>query len=143
METASGCFCPPPLFRDARYSVMKIRRSTLASAPACSSVPRMTPNPETIQLINNELCIRWNDGSESYFPAPFLRRHSPSAQNMGETDILGQRHGGSPAKDHTGVTIEGWDYQGNYAIRPWFSDGHRTGLFSWNYLRELEAKLEN
>ena len=38
-------------------------------------------------MIGDELCIVWEDESESYFPAEFLRRHSPSAQNIGEKDI--------------------------------------------------------
>ena len=98
-------------------------------------------HPEDIQLIGNELCIRWDDGGESYFPAPFLRKHSPSAQNIGERDILGNQYGGGNRGDFPNVTIEGWALQGNYGIRPWFSDGHATGIFSWNFLRQLEDKL--
>ena len=98
--------------------------------------------PKDIQLIGNELAIIWEDGSESYYPAPFLRKHSPRAQNIGEKDILGNQYGGDGPKEFPDVTILEWDYVGNYAIRPWFSDGHRTGLFSWQYLRELETKLQ-
>lgn len=96
--------------------------------------------PKDIQLIGNELAIIWEDGRESYFPTEFLRKHSPSAENIGEKDILGNQYGGSGPKDFPGVTIQSWDIVGNYALRPSFSDGHRTGLFSWDYLRELEAK---
>jgi DUF971 family protein len=97
--------------------------------------------PSDIQLIGTELCILWDDGSESYFPAEFLRRHSPSAQNIGEQDIFGNQYGGDGPKAFPGVTIKGWDFQGNYAMRPTFSDGHSSGLFSWEYLKELEAKI--
>ncbi|ADE54413.1 gamma-butyrobetaine hydroxylase-like domain-containing protein [Coraliomargarita akajimensis] len=97
--------------------------------------------PSTIQLIGTELCIIWDDGSESYFPAEFLRTHSPSAQNIGEKDIFGNQYGGTGPKEFPGVTIVGWDLVGNYAIRPNFSDGHSSGLFSWEYLKGLEAKL--
>ncbi len=97
--------------------------------------------PTDIQLIGNELAIVWDDGSESYYQAPFLRKHSPSAQNIGEKDILGNQYGGDGPREFPDVTILGWDYVGNYAIRPSFSDGHKTGLFSWQYLRELEARL--
>jgi len=96
--------------------------------------------PKDIQLIGTELAIVWENGSESYFPSEFLRKHSPSAQNIGEKDILGNQYGGNGPKEFPGVTIRSWDLVGNYAIRPWFSDGHQTGLFSWDYLRELEAK---
>jgi DUF971 family protein len=100
----------------------------------------MTPRPRDVQLIGDELCIVWADGAESFFPAAFLRRHSPSAANTGETDIFGKRHGGDDRTDFPGVTIKGWDFQGNYAIRPWFSDGHSSGLFSWDYLKDLEKR---
>ena len=59
----------------------------------------------------------------------------------GEVDILGNQYGGNGPKEFPGVTIRGWELQGNYAIRPQFSDGHSSGLFSWEYLRELEAEL--
>ena len=97
--------------------------------------------PENIQLIGNELCILWKDGSESYFPSEFLRLHSPSAQNIGEKDIFGNRYGGGGNKDFSGVTIQSWDLQGNYGLRPLFSDGHNSGIFSWDYLKKLEAEL--
>ena len=99
--------------------------------------------PADIQLIGNELCIRWQDGGESYYPAEFLRLHSPSAQNMGEKDIFGNQYGGDGNKDFSGVTIKGWDLQGNYGLRPLFSDGHSSGIFSWDYLKGLESKLPN
>jgi len=97
--------------------------------------------PKHIELIGSELCVVWEDGSENYFPAEFLRKHSPSAQNIGERDILGNRYGGEGPKEFPGVTIKNWQIHGNYAIRPTFSDGHSSGLFSWDYLRSLAAKL--
>lgn len=97
--------------------------------------------PKNIQLIGTELAIVWQDGSESYFPAEFLRRYSPSAQNIGEKDIFGNQYGGDGNKDFSGVTILSWEFQGNYAIRPIFSDGHGSGLFSWDFLKDLEKNL--
>jgi DUF971 family protein len=97
--------------------------------------------PRDIQLIGKELAIVWDDGSESYFPSEFLRKHSPSAQNIGEKDIFGRQYGGDGPKEFPGVTIRGWELQGNYAIRPLFSDGHGSGLYSWDFLKKLEAEL--
>lgn len=98
--------------------------------------------PSNIQLIGTELCILWDDGSESYFESEFLRKHSPSAQNIGEKDIFGNQYGGNGPKEFPGVTIKGWDIVGNYALRPTFSDGHSSGLYSWDYLRSLVIKLD-
>lgn len=95
--------------------------------------------PANIQLIGTELAIIWDDGLESYFPAEKLRAASPSAENIGERDIFGQRYGGDGPRSFPGVTIRGWEQVGNYALRFDFSDGHRTGLYSYDYLRSLPA----
>ncbi len=93
--------------------------------------------PKNIQLIGDELALVWPDGREDFFPAAFLRAQSPSAENIGEPDILGRWHGGTGPRDYTGITITGWDFVGNYGMRVDFSDGHRTGIYSWAYLRQL------
>lgn len=99
--------------------------------------------PKDIQLIGTDLAIIWEDGRESYFPSEFLRKYSPSAQNIGEKDIFGNQYGGNGPKAFPGVSIVGWDLPGNYAIRPTFSDGHNTGIFSWEYLIQIEARLKD
>ena len=97
--------------------------------------------PQNIQLIGTEVAIAWNDGSESYFPFEKLRAASPSAETQGERDILGNLHGGHGPKDFSGVTITGWERVGNYAICFHFSDGHRTGIYSYDYLQELSRQM--
>jgi len=104
----------------------------------CASLSQML-KPRDIQLIGHEVAILWEDGSESYFPMEFLRERSPSAENQGETDVLGNRYGGDGPKKFPGVTVTGWHLVGGYAIRFQFSDGHQTGLYSFQYLRELKA----
>ena len=98
-------------------------------------------NPVNIQLIGTELCIVWEDGEESYFPAEFLRMHSPSARNIGEKDIFGVQYGGNGPKNFNGVELLSWEIVGNYAIRPNFSDGHGSGIYSWDYLRNLPDRF--
>ena len=95
--------------------------------------------PANIQLIGQEVAIVWNDGAETYYPMEALRAASPSAQNIGERDILGNQYGGDGPKKFPGVTVLGWKIVGNYAIRFNFSDGHNTGLYSYDYLRELAS----
>ncbi len=96
--------------------------------------------PANIQLIGNEVAIIWSDGVETYFTMEDLRAASPSAQNVGERDILGNQYGGDGPKKFPGVTVTGWDQVGNYALRFEFSDGHRTGLYSYDYLRQLAER---
>lgn len=98
------------------------------------------PSPVNIQLIGSEVAIAWDDGVETYFGGEELRAASPSAENMGEQDILGNKYGGDGPRQFPGVTVLGWEQVGNYAIRFDFSDRHRTGLFSYAYLRELAAR---
>ncbi len=95
--------------------------------------------PTNVQLIGSEVAIVWDDGTESYFPFAQLRAASPSASNVGERDILGNQYGGDGPKHFPGVTVTGWERVGNYALRFDFSDGHRTGLYSFEYLRKLAA----
>ncbi len=99
------------------------------------------PTPERIALIGNEVAIRWQDSSEDYFPASFLRRHSPSAENQGERDLLGREITGAQPADGTGVGVAGWQMIGGYAIQFQFTDGHSTGLFTYDYLKRLAALL--
>jgi DUF971 family protein len=94
-------------------------------------------NPTHIQLIGNEVAIVWNDGQESYFTGEFLRAASPSADNLGERDIFGTQYGGDGPRQFPGVSVLTYEQVGNYAIRFDFSDGHRTGLYTYDYLRRL------
>ena len=94
-------------------------------------------NPRNIQSIGDEIAIVWTDGAESYLRHDLLRRASPSAETQGEHDVFGNRYGGGSQAPFAGVRVTGWEGVGNYAIRFDFSDGHRTGLYTFDYLRKL------
>ena len=93
--------------------------------------------PVNIQLIGQEVAVVWSDGAESYFNPEHLRAASPSAETQGERDVLGNQYGGGGSRRFPGVRVLGWEQVGNYALRFEFSDGHRTGLYSYDYLRTL------
>jgi DUF971 family protein len=93
--------------------------------------------PRDLQIVGPFLAIAWDDGKESVLTGEYLREHSPSAENQGEVDILGQRWGGDGPRRFPGVAVVGCERIGNYAVALEFSDGHRTGIFSWSYLRDL------
>ncbi|MDP0501589.1 MAG: DUF971 domain-containing protein [Verrucomicrobiota bacterium JB022] len=93
--------------------------------------------PTDVQLIGQEVAIRWSDGREDFIPMERLRAWSPSAENMGEPDIFGRIHGADPRDSFPGVTVVGWELVGTYAIRFIFSDRHQSGLYSYAYLRRL------
>jgi DUF971 family protein len=93
--------------------------------------------PVNIQLIGQEVAIAWADGIETYVEFERLRAASPSAETQGERDIMGNQYGGDRPRKFPGVVVLSWEQVGNYAIRFDFSDGHRTGLYSYEYLRNL------
>jgi DUF971 family protein len=101
----------------------------------------MYPAPSRFEVIGNTLSLQWSNGTETYLEASLLRSQSPSAENKGESDIFGQVSGGQPKTDFPKIGILKISTVGNYAIRILFSDGHSTGIFSWEYLKSLEKKL--
>src|SRR5262245_15066532 len=94
--------------------------------------------PAEIQHIGAELAIRWDDGTESYFPLETLRRACPCAGCQGERDVLGQLHKG-PERTLTSASfrLKHLAPVGGYALQPLWADGHNTGLFTFEYLRQL------
>lgn len=78
------------------------------------------------------------DTNESLIPAELLRVYSPSAEVRG--------HGADQRKLETGkkyVAIKKIEPVGNYAVRLIFDDGHDSGLYSWDYLRQLGENLDS
>jgi DUF971 family protein len=96
------------------------------------------PAPVDLQIIGDYVALTWADGREQLIRAELLRELSPSAENMGEVDILGQRWGGDGPRRFPGVIVTGLTKVGNYAVTFEFSDGHRTGIYSWDYLAGIK-----
>jgi len=100
--------------------------------------------PKKIDLkLNRGLTVEWSDGATSYYSIAYLRRMSPSA----EMRQLREEQAKNPltvlpakaARAASGpLTALGADMVGNYAIRIRFSDGHDTGIYSWEYLRSID-----
>jgi len=81
--------------------------------------------------------VTFSDGHSFRLPYEFLRVHSPSAEVRGhgpgqEVLQIGKRS----------VEIRALDPVGSYAVQPAFSDGHSTGIYSWDYLYELGENQE-
>ena len=94
-----------------------------------------TPTALTVHGASRVLEVRYADGAEFRLPFELLRVYSPSAEVQG--------HGPGQEVLQTGkreVTIVAVEPVGNYAIKPIFSDGHESGLYSWQYLYELGSR---
>ena len=92
---------------------------------------------EDVQLIGDELAIRWTDGEESYLSLDRLRRGCPCAACGGEPDVMGNLI--RPRVTYTPASFEllGWDLVGGYAWQPRWADGHGSGIYPYQYLRRL------
>jgi DUF971 family protein len=98
-----------------------------------------TPKPTRITLhqASRALEIAYDDGRVFWMPYEFLRVYSPSAEVRG--------HGPGQEVLQTGkrnVGVLEVEPVGLYAIRPKFSDGHDSGIYSWDYLYELGTDQE-
>lgn len=96
-----------------------------------------TPSEITLHGKSRVLEILFSDGRRFELPYEFLRVYSPSAEVRG--------HGPGQEVLQTGkkdVDILSLEPVGSYAVQPHFSDGHATGIYSWDYLYELGTNRE-
>ena len=100
----------------------------------------ITSPPESIALVGSTVALSWPDGREDFLPMDYLRARSPSAETAGEPDIFGNIRGGDPRTEFPGVVVTGYEMVGRYAIRFIFSDGHDSGLYTFEYLRGLGTR---
>jgi DUF971 family protein len=95
------------------------------------------PTGITLHQKSRVLEIAFADGRTFSLPYEFLRVYSPSAEVRGhgpgqEVLQVGKRN----------VEIRALEPVGSYAVQPQFSDGHSTGIYSWEYLYELGESQE-
>jgi DUF971 family protein len=96
-----------------------------------AGLKKETPTPESLTVHGQTkvLEIGFSDGAQFRIPFELMRVYSPSAEVQG--------HGPGQEVLQTGkrdVTIAEIEPVGNYAVKPTFSDGHESGLFTWEYL---------
>jgi DUF971 family protein len=97
------------------------------------------PTPQSLVVHNQSkvLEVSFSDGSEFRIPFELMRIYSPSAEVQG--------HGPGQEVLQTGkrgVDLAALEPVGNYAVQPTFSDGHDTGIFSWDYLYFLGSQQD-
>jgi DUF971 family protein len=104
-----------------------------------SGLSRNSPRPTeiTVHAASRALEVVFDDGRRFRLPFEFLRVYSPSAEVRG--------HGPGQEQLQVGkrdVTVRSVDTVGHYAVQLIFSDGHDTGLYSWDYLYELGIRQD-
>ena len=81
--------------------------------------------------------IAFDDGQQFELSYEYLRVYSPSAEVRG--------HGPGQEVLQVGkqnIGISELEPVGRYAVRPTFTDGHNSGIYSWDYLRMLGERRE-
>ena len=94
-----------------------------------------TPQALTVHEQSRVLEVGFSDGATFRIPFELMRVYSPSAEVQG--------HGPGQEVLQTGkrnVALVNLEPVGNYAVKPTFSDGHDSGIFTWDYLYELGQK---
>ncbi|MBI5721882.1 MAG: DUF971 domain-containing protein [Burkholderiales bacterium] len=95
------------------------------------------PTSVTVHQASRVLEIGFDDGKTFRIPFELMRVYSPSAEVQG--------HGPGQEVLQTGkrdVGIVEIEPVGHYALQPLFSDGHQTGIFTWDYLYRLGADAQ-
>ena len=94
-----------------------------------------TPTALTVHSQSRTLEVAFSDGAQFKIPFELMRVYSPSAEVQG--------HGPGQEVLQTGkreVGLQELEPIGNYAVKPVFTDGHESGIFSWDYLYFLGAE---
>ena len=90
------------------------------------------------EIVNDLLLLQWSDESEHALPLASLRKNCPCAACAGEKDVFGNVYKGpTKALTETSYEITGIQPVGYYALRPFWKDGHNTGIFSYDLLFSL------
>jgi DUF971 family protein len=101
--------------------------------------PHVTPVRPTDLAVSPDggVHVRWDDGKESRFPPRWLRARCPCAGCVDEWS--GQRTVGE-AQVKADVGAQNLESVGRYAVRIDWSDGHNSGIWSWEYLLEMREE---
>ena len=111
-----------------------------------SQPSQLRPTGITLDKGKGELVITWSDQEVCRYPLNNLREACPCVecrgghQNMGRATDPDNILALTPARSYK---IEDVQLVGNYALQPFWEDGHHTGIYTWEYLKRLcvpEAK---
>lgn len=101
-------------------------------------------SPKQVKIFKKDnLRITWDDSTETILSLKYMRDECPCAGCKGETILLKTYRPPAP----TIVTPEMYQVKnievvGDYAIQISWKDGHSTGIYSWDYIKQLEEGME-
>ena len=100
-------------------------------------IPGPAPTALNARTQSRVLEISFDDGRDFVLPFELLRVYSPSAEVRGHG--VGQETLQTGKRD---IGMKGLEPVGNYGVKPLFTDGHESGIFSWDYLYWLGDNQE-
>ncbi|MGF1671605.1 MAG: DUF971 domain-containing protein [Balneolaceae bacterium] len=102
---------------------------------------RKSSQPVSIEVANREqvLEIEWADGHKSVYPLYGLRKNCPCVMCRGGHEKMGRYE---PELFHVKplqhYEIENIEQIGNHALKITWDDGHSSGMYRWDLLREMD-----
>lgn len=96
------------------------------------------PLSVTLHQRSRQLEVVFSDGVVVRLPFELMRVYSPSAEVQGHAPDQAVLQTG-----HRWVSIDALEPVGHYGLKPTFSDGHDTGIFTWEYIRQLSADQDS
>tara|TARA_B100001250_G_scaffold360556_1_gene338092 strand:+ start:104 stop:412 length:309 start_codon:yes stop_codon:yes gene_type:complete len=90
------------------------------------------------EIVNDLILFKWNNNSEDFLELKKMRNNCPCANCAGEKDIFGNIYKGpEQILKKESYLISGIQPIGYYALRPFWKDGHHSGIYSFTLLKNL------
>lgn len=100
---------------------------------------RISATEITVETAAQTMTILWADGHRSVYPLEGLRKACPCVECAGGHELMGMPPNPNLMKQSPTQTwtITRLEEVGNYAMQIYWGDGHNTGIYRWEYLRDL------
>ena len=98
---------------------------------------------QSINLFKKEVALVWEDKTTSIIKNSTLRQACPCAYCSGEKDVLGNQYGGIKRGINKDVSVVRFDKIGYYGLQFFFSDGHKDGIYTFEFLKTLSQQEES
>jgi DUF971 family protein len=96
-------------------------------------------SPKQIKIVDKKyLQITWQNDTESKIDLEYLRKECPCATCKGETVLLKTYRPAQQSSSPDMYKIKDIKAVGGYAVQITWKDGHNTGIYSWDYLAQLD-----
>ena len=94
----------------------------------------------TVNLFPKEIAIQWENGEHTIILYEKLRMLCPCAFCSGEKDVLGNVYKGKSVEIQQHITIIKYSFIGHYGLQFYWSDGHKDGIYTFEFLKEFINK---